>query len=52
VLLILRRGLSAALDRAETLRNRMLSWPPVYGTYQKQPQSLEGVVSEEMGYLD
>ncbi|KAL4887044.1 glycosyltransferase family 28 C-terminal domain-containing protein [Aspergillus karnatakaensis] len=46
------RELSAALDRAETLRNRMLDWPPVYATHEKQPQSLEGVVSEEMGYLD
>ncbi|OJI98479.1 hypothetical protein ASPVEDRAFT_37941 [Aspergillus versicolor CBS 583.65] len=44
--------LSAALDRAEVLRNRMLSWPPVYGTQERQPQDLAGVVSEEMGYLD
>ncbi|KAL4803620.1 glycosyltransferase family 28 C-terminal domain-containing protein [Aspergillus unguis] len=43
---------SAALDRAEILRNKMLSWPPVHGKRERQPQDLEGVVSEEMGYLD
>ncbi|KAL4920003.1 glycosyltransferase family 28 C-terminal domain-containing protein [Aspergillus aurantiobrunneus] len=46
------REVPAALDRAEILRNRILSWPPVYGAREKQPQNLEGVVSEEMGYLD
>ncbi|KAL5343766.1 glycosyltransferase family 28 C-terminal domain-containing protein [Aspergillus crustosus] len=46
------RELPGALDRAENLRNQMLSWPPVYGTQQKQPRSLEGIVSEEMGFLD
>ncbi|OJJ64383.1 hypothetical protein ASPSYDRAFT_309311 [Aspergillus sydowii CBS 593.65] len=46
------RQLSAALDRAEILRTKMLSWPPVHGTKERQPQDLAGVVSEEMGYLD
>ncbi|KAL2862853.1 N-acetylglucosaminyldiphosphodolichol N-acetylglucosaminyltransferase catalytic subunit ALG13 [Aspergillus lucknowensis] len=46
------REVPSALDRAETLRTRMLTWPPVYGAHRKQPKNLEGVISEEMGYLD
>ncbi|KAJ0426393.1 glycosyltransferase family 28 C-terminal domain-containing protein [Aspergillus carlsbadensis] len=44
------RELSSALERAETLRAQMLTWPPVHGANRKR--SLEGVISEEMGYLD
>ncbi|KAL4932753.1 N-acetylglucosaminyldiphosphodolichol N-acetylglucosaminyltransferase catalytic subunit ALG13 [Aspergillus undulatus] len=46
------KDVSAALDRAETLRTQMLGWPPVQAMRERAPQSLEGVVSEEMGYLD
>ncbi|RDW81117.1 N-acetylglucosaminyldiphosphodolichol N-acetylglucosaminyltransferase catalytic subunit ALG13 [Aspergillus mulundensis] len=46
------REVSAALERAEALRTKMLTWPPVHGMRELQPQNLEGVVSEEMGYLD
>ncbi|KAL3464080.1 glycosyltransferase family 28 C-terminal domain-containing protein [Aspergillus heterothallicus] len=42
--------LSSSLERAEVLRTRMLTWPPVHGANRKQ--SLEEVISEEMGYLD
>ncbi|KAL2857917.1 glycosyltransferase family 28 C-terminal domain-containing protein [Aspergillus pseudoustus] len=44
------KELSSALERAEALRARMLTWPPVRGTNRKK--GLEGVISEEMGYLD
>ncbi|KAI9368776.1 glycosyltransferase family 28 C-terminal domain-containing protein [Aspergillus egyptiacus] len=43
------REVSSALERAETLRNQMRNWPPVS---QGKHVGLEGVVSEEMGYLD
>ncbi|KAL4989880.1 glycosyltransferase family 28 C-terminal domain-containing protein [Aspergillus falconensis] len=46
------REVSAALDRAEALRTKMLTWPPVHGVREGQPRNLDGVVSEEMGYLD
>ncbi|KAL4778935.1 hypothetical protein BJX76DRAFT_342158 [Aspergillus varians] len=46
------REVSAALDRAEILRTKMLSWPPVHDVKEGQPQGLENIVSEEMGYLD
>ncbi|KAL2835205.1 glycosyltransferase family 28 C-terminal domain-containing protein [Aspergillus cavernicola] len=46
------REMSSALDRAETLRTQMLGWPPVSSAQQKESQNLEGVVSEEMAYLD
>lgn len=51
-LLTIHRQLPATLDRAEILRTKMLSWPPVHGKQERQPQDLAGVVSEEMGYLD
>ncbi|KAL2821944.1 glycosyltransferase family 28 C-terminal domain-containing protein [Aspergillus granulosus] len=44
------KELSSALERAEALRTRMLTWPPVQGANRKR--NLEGVISEEMGYLD
>ncbi|KAL4935005.1 hypothetical protein BDV06DRAFT_207829 [Aspergillus oleicola] len=46
------KDLNHALDRAETLRSKMLDWPPVQAVRERAPQNLEGVVSEEMGYLD
>ncbi|KAL4970833.1 N-acetylglucosaminyldiphosphodolichol N-acetylglucosaminyltransferase catalytic subunit ALG13 [Aspergillus stella-maris] len=46
------KDLPLALERAETLRDKMLNWPPVQGVRERAPQNLEGVVSEEMGYLD
>ncbi|KAL3479886.1 glycosyl transferase [Aspergillus californicus] len=45
------RELIPALDHAESLRSRMLAWPPVHGVH-KESQTLHEVVSEEMGYLD
>ncbi|KAL3437368.1 glycosyltransferase family 28 C-terminal domain-containing protein [Aspergillus tetrazonus] len=46
------REIPTALERAEALRIKMLTWPPVHGMREGQPRDLEGVVSEEMGYLD
>ncbi|KAF7593079.1 N-acetylglucosaminyldiphosphodolichol N-acetylglucosaminyltransferase catalytic subunit alg13 [Aspergillus hancockii] len=46
------QDVSAAVGRAETLRSRMLAWPPVNGASQKQHRTLEQVMSDEMGFLD
>ncbi|KAK3686273.1 N-acetylglucosaminyldiphosphodolichol N-acetylglucosaminyltransferase catalytic subunit alg13 [Vermiconidia calcicola] len=45
-------NLVGALKRAEQLRTRMKSWPPVNSGTHRQAKGLKGVMDEEMGYLD
>ncbi|KAA8649847.1 N-acetylglucosaminyldiphosphodolichol N-acetylglucosaminyltransferase catalytic subunit ALG13 [Aspergillus tanneri] len=46
------QDVSTAVERAEALRSRILSWPPVSGAGKEQHQTLEQVMSDEMGFLD
>lgn len=46
------KNLVGALKRAEQLRTRMKTWPPVNSGTHRQAKGLKGVMDEEMGYLD
>ncbi|PLB50289.1 UDP-N-acetylglucosamine transferase subunit alg13 [Aspergillus steynii IBT 23096] len=45
------QDVAAAVERAETLRSQMLTWPPVIGAGKKH-RTLDQVMSDEMGFLD
>lgn len=40
------------MGKAEALRERMLTWPPVRGSKQRQQPTLEQVMSDELGFVD
>jgi len=45
-------ALPAALEDAETLRQRQKQWPPPNSGVHRQAQGLKGVLDDEMGFLD
>ena len=45
-------NLEGALRKAEGLRVRMKTWPPVNSGVHRQAKGLKGVMDEEMGFLD
>lgn len=45
-------NLIGSLQRAEDLRTRTKTWPPVNSGTHRQAKGLKGVIDEEMGYLD
>ncbi|KAI9932814.1 hypothetical protein ASPWEDRAFT_22579 [Aspergillus wentii DTO 134E9] len=46
------KDVANAVGKAEALRSRMLTWPPVRGASQKHQRTLDQVLSDEMGFLD
>ncbi|KAI9694748.1 MAG: N-acetylglucosaminyldiphosphodolichol N-acetylglucosaminyltransferase catalytic subunit alg13 [Bathelium mastoideum] len=45
-------NLDAAINQAEELRKAQKTWPPVNSGTHRQAQGLQGVMDEEMGFLD
>jgi beta-1,4-N-acetylglucosaminyltransferase len=45
-------NLGAAIEQAEKLRRSQKSWPPVNSGTHRQARGLQGVMDEEMGFLD
>ncbi len=45
-------NLTQALDDAETLRKRQKAWPPTNSGVHRRARGLNGVMDEEMGFLD
>ncbi|RMJ23442.1 hypothetical protein PHISP_05695 [Aspergillus sp. HF37] len=46
------KDVANAVGKAEALRERMLTWPPVRGPNQRRRRTLEEVMSDELGFLD
>ncbi|RJE23622.1 hypothetical protein PHISCL_04036 [Aspergillus sclerotialis] len=44
--------ISNAVEKAEALRSRMLTWPPVRGPSQRRHRTLNEVLADEMGFSD
>ncbi|KAK8167810.1 glycosyl transferase [Phyllosticta citrichinensis] len=45
-------NLVSAIQEAEDLRERQRSWPPINSGQHRAAQGLQGVMDEEMGFLD
>lgn len=44
--------LAPAIGEAEILRKKHMGWPPVNSGMHRQAQGLQGVIDEELGFLD
>ncbi|KAF2137327.1 glycosyltransferase family 1 protein [Aplosporella prunicola CBS 121167] len=45
-------NLAPAIAKSEDLRQRQRSWPPINSGQHRRAQGLQGVLDEEMGFLD
>lgn len=52
LLMCIARDIAGAVGKAESLRERMLAWPPVRDAKQRNKPTLADVMSDEMGFLD
>jgi hypothetical protein len=46
------RDIADSVQKAENLRNRLHSWPPVNSGEGKYRRGLAGVMADEMGFVD